>query len=194
MKALYQRGLLARVGPVAVIASVLAAAACSTAEPTAPASAKERPVALVATPPRPTVGHGDVKLSELIENAPKSVVAGERLNVALLKRFYARHGFAPVWTTRQGQANSLIDAVSRAGEHGLSPDLFHANLLQTPTLPAVDRELLLSDAFLSYADALARGYMPRRAPQRDDHRFDPDPVDAAVVLDTAIGSRRSRRS
>ena len=187
MKALYQRGLLARVGPVAAVAIVLATAACSTAEPAAPAAGKERPVALAAAPPRPTVAHGDVKFSELIENAPKSVVAGERLNVELLKRFYARHGFAPVWTTRQGQANALIDAVSRAGEHGLSPDLFHANLLQSPTLPTVDRELLLSDAFLSYADALARGYMPLER-RRDDHALTPDPVDAAAVLDKAIGS------
>ncbi|MBI2740829.1 MAG: L,D-transpeptidase family protein [Rhodospirillales bacterium] len=186
MKALYQRGLLARVGPIAVAAIALVTA-CSSTEPTAPKAGKEPPLALVSAPSRPTAAHGDAKLSELIENAPKSVIAGERLNVELLKRFYARHGFAPVWTTRQGQANSLIDAVSRAGEHGLSPDLFHASLLQSPSVSALDRELLLSDAFLSYADALARGFMPLER-RRDDHALTPDSVDVAVVLDTAIGS------
>lgn len=141
----------------------------------------------MSAPPRPTLAQDETKLSELIENAPRSVIAGERLNVELLRRFYARHGFAPVWTTRQSQANSLIDAVSRAGEHGLSPELFHASLLQSPTVSALDRELLLSDAFLSYADALARGFMPLER-RRDDHALTPDSVDVAVVLDTAIGS------
>lgn len=141
----------------------------------------------MSAPPRPTLAPDETKLGELIENAPRSVIAGERLNVELLRRFYARHGFAPVWTTRQSQANSLIDAVSRAGEHGLSPELFHASLLQSPTVSALDRELLLSDAFLSYADALARGFMPLER-RRDDHALTPDSVDVAVVLDTAIGS------
>jgi hypothetical protein len=113
--------------------------------------------------------YADTKLDELIESAPKSAVAGERLNVELLRRFYARHGFAPVWQTRQSQAHSLMDAVSRAGNHGLAPELFLADLLRSPaTLPAHDRELLLSNAFLSYADALARGVMPVERRRDDD--------------------------
>lgn len=186
MSAWYQAGLVARIGPIAV-AAVALAAACSSTEPTGPILDKEPPAALVATPPRPTVAQGNGALRELIENTPKSFVANERLSVELLKRFYARHGYAPVWTTRQGQANSLIDAVSRAGEHGLSPELFHASLLQSPKVPMLERELLLSDAFLSYADALARGRMPVER-RRDDQALTPDAVDAAAVLDTAIRS------
>lgn len=186
MNALYQGGLLARIGSIAVAAIALAAA-CSPAEPTVAATNKEPPVALVSAPPRPTMAHGNSTLRELIENAPKSVIAGERLNIDLLRRFYARHGFAPVWTTRQGQANSLIDAVSRSGEHGLSPELFHASLLQSPTLPTLDRELLLSNAFLSYADALAHGFMPIER-RRDDQALIPEAIDVVAVLDTAIGS------
>src|SRR5205085_12672845 len=118
----------------------------------------------------------------------ESVVAGERLNLELLRRFYARHGFAPVWPTRQSQANSLTNAVLRAGEHGLAPERFHANLLQSPaTLPPMQRELLLSDAFLSYADALARGVMPIQR-RRDDETLTPEPVDVAAALDSAIAS------
>jgi hypothetical protein len=116
------------------------------------------------------VTSADTRLGELIENTPGSVVAGERLNSELLRRFYARHGFAPVWTNRQGQAESLMNAVSRAGDHGLAPELFHADVLRSPaTVPALDRELLLSNAFLSYADALARGVVPaeRRVDQQD---------------------------
>lgn len=186
MNALYQGGLLARIGSIAV-AAIAFAAACSPAEPTASTTDKEPAVALVSASPRPTVAHGSSTLSELIENAPKSGIAGERLNIELLRRFYARHGFAPVWTTRQGQANSLIDAVSRSGEHGLSPELFHASLLQSPTLPPLDRELLLSNAFLSYAHALAHGFMPIER-RRDDQALIPEAIDVVAVLDTAIGS------
>lgn len=119
---------------------------------------------------------------------PNLVIAGERLNVGLLRRFYARHGLAPVWTERPAQATSLIHAVMRAGDEGLDPDLFHANLIRTPgLLPPLDRELLLSDAFLSYADALARGAVPVER-RRDDETLTPEPIDVAAVLDAAIDS------
>ena len=54
-------------------------------------------------------------------------------------------------------------------------------------MPPLDRELVLSDAFLSYADALARGAMPveRRG---DDEVLTPEPIDVAAALDAAIGS------
>ena len=61
-------------------------------------------------------------------------------------------------------------------------------MLRSPaTLPALDRELLLSDAFLSYADALARGAMPVER-RRDDETLTPKPIDVAATLDAAIGS------
>jgi len=132
--------------------------------------------------------HTNTELGKLIDSAPELVVAGERLNVGLLRRFYAGHGFEPIWTTRQAQANSLVNAVLRAGDHGLAAELFHANLLrQTATLPPLDRELLVSDAFLSYADGLARGAMPveRRI---DDEALTPEPIDVAAALDAAIAS------
>lgn len=127
------------------------------------------------------------RLDELIESAPKSV-GGDRLNVDLLRRFYARHGFAPVWESRQGQANALMDAVWRAGDHGLAPELFHTDLLRSlPTMPTPERDLLLSSVFLSYADALARGAMPVER-RRDDETLTPEPVDVAAALNVAIDS------
>ncbi len=129
----------------------------------------------------------DTALHSRIE-APDLMVAGERLNVALLQRFYARHGFEPVWTSRQAQANSLVAAVSRAGDQGLDPELFHAGLLRrAATLAPMDRDLVLSDAFLSYSDALARGAVP--VEQRgDDEVLTPEPIDVAAALDAAIDS------
>lgn len=180
---------LARMGPIVGSVIALATAACEPADPVVLAAAdQESAVALRSAPPAPKTAIADTKLGELIKNAPRSTVGGERLNVDLLRRFYARHGFAPVWTTRQAQADSLINAVSRADDHGLSPELFHANLLRSSsTLPPLDRELLLSSAFLSYADALARGAMPVER-RRDDQILAPEPVDVVTVLDTAIAS------
>jgi murein L,D-transpeptidase YcbB/YkuD len=182
------RGLLARLRPIAGGVIALAVAACAADEPTVPVLDHEPSVALVSAPAAALKAHANSELSELIESSPKPVVAGERLNVDLLRRFYARHGFAPVWTTRQSQANSLMNAVLGAGDHGLAPELFHASLLRSPvTLPALDRELLLSDAFLSYADALARGIMPVER-RRDDETLTPEAIDVAAVLDAAIDS------
>lgn len=144
---------------------------------------------MVASPPAAAmVALADTSLAERLESASGPVVAGERLNVELLRRFYGRHGFAPVWTTREAEASSLLTAVLRARDHGLAPELFHADLLRSPAkLPMLDRELLLSDAFLSYADALARGAMPVER-RRDDETLTPGPIDVAVTLDTALGS------
>jgi murein L,D-transpeptidase YcbB/YkuD len=129
----------------------------------------------------------DTELGDLI-GAPELAVAGERLNVGLLRRFYARHGFEPVWTTRQAEAESLVDAVLRAGDHGLDPERFHASLLlRRATFPPLRRELLLSDAFLSYAEALAFGAVPVER-RRDGEALAPESINVAAALDTAIGS------
>lgn len=139
-------------------------------------------------PPAATQPYAGTEIARLIASPYRLVVFGEPLNVGLLRRFYARHGFEPVWTTRPAQANALADAVLRAGDQGLSPELFHADLLrQAARLPPLDREVVLSDAFLSYADALARGAVPveRRG---DDEALTPEPIDVAAALDTAIDS------
>lgn len=137
----------------------------------------------VAAPTRPTT-----ELGGRIENAPGLAVAGEKLNLGLLRRFYAAHGYEPVWTTRQAQADSLLKAVLRASDHGLDPELFHAALLRNAaTLAPLDRELLLSDAFLSYADALARGIFPIER-RMDDEDLTPEPIDVAAALESAIST------
>jgi murein L,D-transpeptidase YcbB/YkuD len=54
-------------------------------------------------------------------------------------------------------------------------------------LSPLDLELLLSDAFLSYADALARGAVPVER-RRVDEILTPEPIDVAAVLDAATDS------
>ena len=156
--------------------AVLVPAALSSEEPTQAAPA-------IAPTPRPTT-----ELGSRIEGAPGLAIAGEKLNLGLLRRFYAVHGYEPVWTTRQAQAESLLRAVLRAGDHGLDPELFHASLLRGgASLSPLDRELLLSNAFLSYADALARGIYPVER-RMDDLDLTPDPIDIAATLTAALTS------
>jgi murein L,D-transpeptidase YcbB/YkuD len=174
---------LASVGTLAGGTIALVAACAPAPAPPVVLAAGTQPRAVVARAP-----HANTELGRRIDTAPELVVAGERLNVGLLRRFYAGHRFEPIWNTRQEQADSLVDAVSRAGDHGLAPELFHANLLrQTATLPPLDRELVMSDAFLSYADALARGAMPVER-RKDDEVLTPESIDVATALDRAIGS------
>jgi L,D-transpeptidase YcbB len=180
------RGFWALVGPIAGGAIALAAT-CPLATSPVLAADHETGAAFMPAPPAPMAAYADTELGRLLDSGPELIVAGKRLNVGLLRRFYAHHGFEPVWTTRPAQANSLMHGVLRAGEHGLAPQLFHANLLRSPTLPPLHRELLLSDAFLSYADALARGVMPVER-RRDDEALTPEPIDVAAALDAAVAS------
>lgn len=146
-----------------------------------------------ATDPQPDAApvfgqQANTALRARIDGVPDVVIAGEQLNVGLLQRFYARHDFEPVWTARPAQTTSLVEAVLRAGDQGLEPELFHASLLRRiQTLPPLDRDLVLSDAFLSYSDALARGAVPieRRS---NNEVLAPEPIDVPAALDAAIDS------
>jgi murein L,D-transpeptidase YcbB/YkuD len=136
----------------------------------------------------PPGAQAHTELAKRLDGAPPLVIGGERLNAGLLRRFYARHEFEPVWPAHQAQAHALVGAVLRAGDQGLNPGLFHADLLRRrASLSPLDRELVLSDAFLSYAEALARGAVPidRRGKDED---LTPKPVNVAAVLDRAIAS------
>jgi murein L,D-transpeptidase YcbB/YkuD len=137
---------------------------------------------------RPSAPLADAALRDLAEGVADPVVAGEPLNGALLRRFYARHGFQRVWASRRAEADSLVDAVLRAEDHGLNPDLFHAKLLlRRSSFPPRYRELLLSDAFLSYAEALAHGAVPPER-RRDGEALARETIDVPAALDAAIGS------
>ena len=135
------------------------------------------------------MGTGALKPEEHLRHAldsPTPVVAGETLDGALLRRFYTRRNFVPVWTTRQAQAEAFKALVLRARDHGLDPELFHADLLRRlDTLPPDRRDLLLSHAVLTYAQALAVGAVPQSR-RKDQEALAPEPVDVAEVLDKAL--------
>ncbi len=139
--------------------------------------------------PDATPFFGNVELKARLDAPGKLTIGSARMHVALLRRFYTVHGYQIVWDAHPVEARRLREAVLRAGDHGLDPGLFHAAALgeHAPQLPPVERDLLLSDAFLSYADALARGAMPIED-RADDEDLTPEPVDVVAVLDAATAS------
>jgi L,D-transpeptidase YcbB len=142
----------------------------------------------VGSPDAPAfVGNPDVK--ERLDSSGKLIVAGERVRENLLRRFYVAHGYQTIWENHPAEARNLWKAVLRAGDHGLDPGLFHAAVLSNrgSSLSPIEHDLLLSDAFLSYADALARGVLPIEE-RIDDEDLAPEPVDIVGVLDAAIAS------
>ena len=132
---------------------------------------------------------GDPELKARLDVSGKLAVAGERMHDQLLRRFYTAHGYQTIWTSRTAEASQLWNAVQRAGNQGLDPGLFHSPVIaeRGPALSPVERDLLLSDAFLSYADALSRGAMPIED-RADDEDLTPEPVDIVEVLNAAITS------
>ena len=117
---------------------------------------------------------------------PPPVVAGETLDGELLRRFYTRRDFEPVWTTREAEARAFKAAVLRARDHGLDPELFQADLLRRmDSFPPDRRELLLTHAVLTYAEALAFGALPPGR-RKDREALMPEPVDVTEVLHKAL--------
>ena len=154
-----------------------------TAAATLAACAAPRPrPAPVATPVR----RRETELDWLADGVTRVVVAGAPLDVGLLRSFYARRDFEPVWMGRQAKADALAAAVLRAGEHGMEPEQIHASLLhRRASFPPIRRELLLTHAVLAYADALAKGAVPPER-RREGEALAPDPIDVTAVLDDAL--------
>jgi murein L,D-transpeptidase YcbB/YkuD len=160
-----------------------AAADPPTPQPVAPALVDTG----AAIPATLTPFDGDVEIEDRLDGARRVVVAGERLHEHLVRRFYLAHGYKMIWNGRPAAAAALWAEVLRAGEQGLDPTLFHVAALggREGVLSPIERDILLSDAVLAYADALARGAMPiEERPDSEDLR--PEPVDVVAVVDNAI--------
>lgn len=157
-----------------------ALAGCATSPDEAPFPSVPEPE------PEPRLSSED-EMARLQQGA-NPIVAGETLDGPLLRRFYARRDFAPVWADRRAQAEALTETVLSAGDHGMDPELFHAALLRRMSMfPTIRQELLLTHAVLTYAQALASGAVPVRR-RKEGQDLVPEPVDVAAVLDAALDS------
>lgn len=173
-----------RAAGAALLLLAAPAAMAMAPEENSPPAANLTTLQPVTASPNPATANNEIKTR--LDSAGALVIAGEPVHTSLLRRFYAAHGYEMVWTTRQAQATALWRAVMHAGDHGLDPDSFHAAAFAKALSPT-DRDLLLSDAFLAYTDALARGAAPPEG-KSDSEDLSPGPVDAVAALDAAIAS------
>ncbi len=180
---LHARTLLCASAAVALV-TLLSASPATASDDTAP-PAEANPLLPATASPNATPGDSEIK-ARLAGTGPLSI-AGEPVHAALLRRFYDEHGDVPIWATRPAQASALWHAVLNAEDQGLDPDDFHVVAFAKTGLTPTDRDLLLSDAFLGYAEALARGVMPSDM-RNDDEDLSPGPVDVVAALDSAMTS------
>src|SRR5258708_6798118 len=105
---------------------------------------------------------------------------GPPLYPGALLQLYQAHDFGPLWGTEPKREAGLLQALGAAARHGLDPAAF-----AVPATRPEQRELLLTDAFLRYATALARGRV-RASEVEADWAFAAPAFDAGAALDRAI--------
>lgn len=134
--------------------------------------------------------------------APRLVLEEETFRSSpLLPCFYERRGYTPAWS-RDGAlrpaAGELLSALAAAGDHGLQPESYRPAALQRlaraapeDTLGTADLDLLLSNAFLTFAAHLRHGKVNPEAIYRDC-ALGRDETDLAAVLEEALRQGRVR--
>jgi L,D-transpeptidase YcbB len=131
-----------------------------------------------ASYPAPAAGTPAAAIYTALSGSNSLVLGGRALDQATLITLYGPRGFQPIWT--EARQDSFHHALDEADSHGLDAHGFAV----TTTQPA-SRELLLTDAFLRYATALARG----RVNPKDfetDWRLAPPAFNAGQAFGAAI--------
>lgn len=128
-------------------------------------------------------------------------VAGQRVDLPLLRRVYAQRGFAPLWLTPEGtprpQAAAVLAVVQGAAADGLSPADYHpdaiaARLTSADAAARTELEVLLTDAVMAYGVHLRAGRVAPRAISTD-FALVPAAVDPMrIVADAAEAAEPAR--
>jgi murein L,D-transpeptidase YcbB/YkuD len=162
--------------PVTATPKALPPTAAISPGPTS-AAPKAAPPAIAR--PAPLPGTPEAAIATALSGSDPLVLAGHALDKASLNAVYEPRGFQPVWTEARQQ--SFRRALDDAASHGLDARTYTIAAASPPTT----HELLLTDAFLRYASALARG----RVNPKDfetDWRIDPPPFNAVQVFGAAM--------
>lgn len=121
----------------------------------------------------------DTALRSLLAGDGGLRLAGRALERTALTRFYEARDYRPIWVNAPERDAALVRALAGAAAHGLDPAAF-----AVPEASAGERELLLTDAFLRYATALAQGRVRAAAIESDWALPAPD-FDVGAALDRA---------
>jgi murein L,D-transpeptidase YcbB/YkuD len=136
--------------------------------------------AAMPVPPPPAFAQSTpLSLRDLLLRQGDLRIDGRTIDRAELVAFYQSRGFAPVWADAPDREAKLLHALAGAVEQGLDPASF-----EIPRDGEPERELLLSDAFLRYARALAQG-RASSAHLETDWAFAAPVFDAGATLEKA---------
>jgi L,D-transpeptidase YcbB len=139
---------------------------------------------LAATPgPLPRSAYADegpANLKSLLQAEGELRVDGRSLDRAFLAKLYDNLGYLPIWTAEREAA--LLKALGEAETHGLES----ADFALPATTKPEERDLLLTDAFLRYAEALGRGRVNSAKIESDWALPGPD-FDGPAVIAAAMG-------
>jgi murein L,D-transpeptidase YcbB/YkuD len=121
-----------------------------------------------------------------VAQAMRALEGDVRLNAEDVLAFYdTRDGGGCAWD--EEGAGALVSTLMAAGDHGLDPALFHADLLAeregTEPVEGAERDVLLTDAALKYAIALTRGLSgerPSKADRAQGSRANGEIIDALI--------------
>jgi murein L,D-transpeptidase YcbB/YkuD len=121
----------------------------------------------------------DAALVSLLAGDGGLRLAGRSLDREMLAKLYAVRGDRPIWLAAPERAAALMRVLSGAAAHGIDPAAF-----AVPEASPEERELLLTDAFLRYATALAQGRV-RSAVIESDWALPTPAFDVEATLDLA---------
>jgi L,D-transpeptidase YcbB len=120
-------------------------------------------------------------LQSLLAGDDELKLDGRTLDRPLLAKLYGARDNQPIWVDAPEHESALATALAGASAHGIDPAVF-----AVPKAKPEERELLLTDAFLRYAAALAQGRVSS-AQIESDWAMPVPRFDAAAALDRAAG-------
>ena len=199
------RTAFGRAWPVTCVV-LLAAAACNSRDPI-PRSLEARLKSVDVRRPDLTRDEVQQALARQLRSAPVPTEDGKNASNPVfptretLTEFYARNGHRLAWCDDSGTIRSatttLLDALRRAGEHGLDPedyalsrlDVLGAQIGQSPLDDAAvarlaDFDLLMTAAFFRYASDLSTGRVHPDEIRNDWHTNLPE-LDPLTKLEQA---------
>jgi L,D-transpeptidase YcbB len=101
------------------------------------------------------------QIAARLQASPPLTVKGLVLNRVLLAKVYQQRADGPIWVGHADWTISLEKALAEADTEAIAPDTLGQialhNALADPALPPAERDLILTDRFLTYAAILARG-------------------------------------
>src|SRR5947209_958810 len=128
-------------------------------------------------------------LQHLLDSPVATVIAGQSVDVAALRRLYQAHGYDLLWANREDRAVALGSAFDNATDDGLDLPVPLPDPRKIKPADAIERDVLLSASALRLATALAVG---RARPEQweEDWAVAAPNFDAVAGLDKALGDNR----